>query len=148
MAPIERTVLAPTIGAFLYRSKSEVIGMAKCFTQQEKEILKANPNVKAVRENRLTLTYEFRLKLWEHYQKGDSLKTVFIQHEFDLQVIDAKYIRSIKLNFKRNGCPSGGTNKTLGTNESRRTNTREEVQSLLKSGLFAKSRKGIAFHLK
>ena len=97
MAPIERTVLAPTIGAFLYRSKSEVIGMAKCFTQQEKEILKANPNVKAVRENRLTLTYEFRLKLWEHYQKGDSLKTVFIQHEFDLQVIDAKYIKSIKL---------------------------------------------------
>ena len=61
------TVLAPTIGAFLDMSKSEVIGMAKCFTQQEIEILKANPNVKAVRENRLTLTYEFRLKLWDHY---------------------------------------------------------------------------------
>lgn len=123
-----------------------VIRMAKRFTQQEIEILKANPNVKAVRENRLTLTYEFRLKLWDHYQNGDSLKTVFIQHEFDSQVIDAKYIGNIELNFKRNGCPSGGTNKTFGTNESRRTNTREEVQSLLESGLFVKSRKGIAFH--
>lgn len=120
--------------------------MAKRFTQQEIEILKANPNVKAVRENRLTLTYEFRLKLWDHYQNGDSLKIVFIQHGFDPQVIDAKYIENIKLNFKRNGCPSRGTNKTFGTNESQRTNTWEEVQSLLESGLFIKSRKGIAFH--
>lgn len=120
--------------------------MAKRFTQKEIEILKANPNVKAVRENRLTLTYEFRLKLWNHYQNGDSLKIVFIQHGFDPQVIDAKYIENIKLNFKRNGCPSRGTNKTFGTNESQRTNTWEEVQSLLESGLFIKSRKGIAFH--
>lgn len=120
--------------------------MAKRFTQQEIEILKANPNVKAVRENRLTLTYEFRLKLWDHYQNGDSLKIVFIQHGFDPQVIDAKYIENIKLNFKRNGCPTGGTNKVFGTNESQQSNTQEEIQSLLESGLFIKSRKGIAFH--
>lgn len=105
-----------------------------------------NPNVKAVRENRLTLTYEFRLKLWHHYQNGDSLKTVFIQHGFDLQVIDAIYIENIKLNFKRNGCPCGGTNKVFGVNESEHTNTWEEIQSLLESGLFIKSRKGITFH--
>lgn len=130
----------------MYMSKSMVIGMAKHFTQQEIEILKANPNVKAVRENRLTLTYEFRLKLWHHYQNGDSLKTVFIQHGFDLQVIDAKYIENIKLNFKRNGCPCGGTNKVFGVNESGHTNTWEEIQSLLESGLFIKSGKGITFH--
>lgn len=123
-----------------------VIGMAKRFTQQEIEILKVNPNVKAVRENRLTLTYEFRLKLWNHYQNGDSLKTVFIQHEFDSQVIDANYIRNIKLNFERNGCPTGGTNKVFGANESQQANTQEEIRSLLESGLFIKSRKGITFH--
>lgn len=120
--------------------------MAKRFTQQEIEILKANPNVKAVRENRLTLTYEFRLKLWDHYQKGDSLKAVFIQHGFDLQMIGAEYIHNREKNFKKYGCPSRGTNKVFGTNERQRANTREEVQSLLESGLFVKSRKGIAFH--
>lgn len=123
-----------------------VIGMAKRFTPQEIEILKANPNVKAVRENRLTLTYEFRLKLWYHYQNGDSLKTVFIQHGFDLQLIGTKYIHNREENFKKNGCPSGGTNKTFGANESQQANTEEEIQLLLESGLFIKSRKGIAFH--
>lgn len=123
-----------------------VIGMAKRFTQQEIEILKANPNVKAVRENRLTLTYEFRLKLWHHYQNGDSLRTVFIQHEFDTQMIGAKYIHNSEKNFKRNGCPTGGTNKVFGTNESQQANTQEEIQLLLESGLFIKLRKGIAFH--
>lgn len=134
------------MGAFLYMSKSMVIGMAKYFTPQEIEILKANPNVKAVRENRLTLTYEFRLKLWHHYQNGDSLRTVFIQHGFDLQIIGTKYIRNREENFKRNGCPSGGTNKTFGINESQRASTQEEIRLLLESGLFIKSRKGIAFH--
>lgn len=130
----------------MYMSKSMVIGMAKYFTPQEIEILKANPNVKAVRENRLTLTYEFRLKLWDHYQNGDSLKTVFIQHGFDPQMIGAEYIHNREKNFKKYGCPSRGTNKVFGANESRQANTQEEIRSLLESGLFVKSRKGIAFH--
>lgn len=123
-----------------------VIGMAKRFTQQEIEILKTNPNVKAVRENRLTLTYEFRLILWGHYQEGDSLKEVFIQHGFDIQRIGVRNIYSIKDKFKINGRPSRGTNKVFGIQTAQHTNTQEEIQSLLESGLFVKSRKGIAFH--
>lgn len=41
----------------------------KVFTKDEIAMLSANPNVKHCRENRLTFTYEFRLKLYEEWVK-------------------------------------------------------------------------------
>ena len=61
--------------------------MAKRYVQQEMAILQANPSVKAVRENRHTLTYEFRLKLWQQWKNGESLKNVFTENNFDLKMI-------------------------------------------------------------
>lgn len=121
--------------------------MASRFTQQEIKMLKENPNVKAVRENRLTLTYEFRLLLWQQWKSKGLLKSVFVQNGFDMQIIDMSHIYSIITNFEKRDKPSGGTNRIFGVNESRKyTNTQAEVKSLLNSGLFIKARNGIAFH--
>lgn len=120
--------------------------MAKQFTQQEIEILRANPNVKAVRANRLTLTYEFRLMLWQQWQEGRPIESVFVQNGFDVRMVRTQYIQNRIKNFKTFGKPSRGKNKAFGVNENGHITTEAEIQSLLESGFFIKSRKGIAFH--
>lgn len=118
----------------------------KIFTSQEMEILRQNPNVKHVRESRLTLTYEFRNLLWETWDEGNSINHTFESNGFDTNILGSQYINSIKLTFKRYGRPSGGKNKELGENLAIRKNTNKEIQTLLSSGLFIKICKGIGFH--
>lgn len=120
--------------------------MAKRFTQQEIEILSRNPQVKHIRENRLILTFEFRMKLWKQWSSGGSIRDTLESNGFDLAMIGAVYINRIIYNFKRDGCPSGAKNKMLGVNTHNIHNEEENVAELLSSGLFIKGRNGIAFH--
>lgn len=120
--------------------------MAKRFTRQEIEILSSNPNVKHARENRLTLTYEFRIVLWNEWSANGSIKGVLIENGFDLEILGRIFINHISEKFKRDGKPSRGTNQTLGVNSIDFKNTKEEIDYLLSSGLFIKGKSGISFH--
>ncbi|MEG2544843.1 MAG: IS3 family transposase [Longicatena sp.] len=139
------TALAPPIGAFLY-VKLYGVAMKKRYTQKEIEILSKNPNVKHARENRITLTYEFRIKLYEHWCNGVSAKIVLEENSFDTNLLGSNFINSIIVNFKKHGKPSGAQNKKIHMYANTFHNTDEEIKLLLSSGLFVKSSTGIGFH--
>lgn len=124
--------------------------MAKVFTQEEIEALGMNPHVKNVRNNRLTLTYEFRLILWNEWAKNPSVSTIRKILEFngfDCNMFGAKYIYSLHLNFKRYGKPSGATNKILGENALSFKTNKIDNDFLVSTGKFIKNgEKGIKFH--
>lgn len=116
------------------------------FTKEEIDVLSKSPYVKNIRENRLTFTYEFRCILYDAWIR-DSLiskirKTLEL-YGFDYNVIGHNVIHNIDINFKRNGRPSGGKNKTFGTPDS--LPERYDDEFLIGSGIFIKFGKGIRF---
>lgn len=123
--------------------------MAKRYTPQEIEILSKNPCVKHVRENRLTLTYEFKLILWNEWYNDPSVNTirkVLRDYHFDCTLFNNKFFHNIEMNFKRNGKPKNGSDKLFGiSHNSFRMSTRDN-EYLLSTGKFIKAKKGIRFH--
>ena len=50
--------------------------MAKIYTDEEIRYLRENPNVRVIRHDRLSLTYEFRCHLYDAYMaNGVSIKS-------------------------------------------------------------------------
>lgn len=120
--------------------------MAKRFTNEEIELLSKSPYVKDVRQDRLTLTYEFRCILYDEWIKQPTtyqVKSVFESYGFNCSILGKAFIKSTILNFKRSGRPSGGKNKTLGQNAS--TIELYDNSFLIDSGVFVKERRGINF---
>ena len=62
-------------------------------------------------------------------------------HGINVKSLGSEYIKSLNKTFKRHGMPVNGCNET----SCNRKNTDEEIETLLKSGKFKKSRKGIIF---
>ena len=120
--------------------------MAKRFTNEEIELLSKSPYVKDVRQDRLTLTHEFRCILYDEWIKQPTtyqIKSVFESYGFNCSILGKAFIKSTILNFKRSGRPSGGKNKTLGQNAS--TIELYDNSFLIDSGVFVKERRGIHF---
>ena len=120
--------------------------MAKRFTNEEIELLSKSPYVKDVRQDRLTLTHEFRCILYDEWVKQPTtcqVKSVFESYGFDCSILGKVFIKSTILNFKRNGRPSGGKNKTFRQNAS--TIELYDNSFLIDSGVFVKGRRGINF---
>lgn len=120
--------------------------MAKRFTNEEIELLSKSPYVKDVRQDRLTLTHEFRCILYDEWIKQPTtyqVKSVFESYGFNCSILGKAFIKSTILNFKRSGRPSGGKNKTLGQNAS--TIELYDNSFLIDSGVFVKERRGIHF---
>ena len=120
--------------------------MAKRFTNEEIELLSKSPYVKDVRQDRLTLTHEFRCILYDEWIKQPTtyqVKSVFESYGFNCSILGKAFIKSTILNFKRSGRPSGGKNKTLGQNAS--TIELYDNSFLIDSGVFVKERRGINF---
>ena len=116
------------------------------FTKEEIDVLSNSPYVKNIRENRLTFTYEFRCILYDAWIRDSSISKIRKTLElygFDYNVIGHNVIHNIDINFKRNGRPSGGKNKTFGTPDS--LPERYDDEFLTGSGIFIKSRNGIRF---
>lgn len=116
------------------------------FTKEEIDVLSKSPYVKNIRENRLTFTYEFRCILYDAWIRDSSISKIRKTLElygFDYNVIGHNVIHNIDINFKRNGRPSGGKNKTFGTPDS--LPERYDDEFLTGSGIFIKSRNGIKF---
>ena len=120
--------------------------MAKRFTNEEIELLSKSPYVKDVRQDRLTLTYEFRCILYDEWIKQPStphIRSVLNSYGFDCSMLGREYIRSVTKNFKHRGRPSRGKNKTFGQNAS--SIELYDNSFLIDSGIFVKAGKGINF---
>jgi transposase InsO family protein len=115
----------------------------KRYTDEEIRILQANPNVKSVRINRLTLTFEFRKKLYEAYKAGQSIRDVLEAGGISCVMIGSECIKHLKYRFRKCGSPTNG--RSVSTCMYHHRNTPEEIGELLDSGLFVKSRTGIVF---
>ena len=116
------------------------------FTKDEIDVLSKSPYVKNIRENRLTFTYEFRCILYDAWIRDSSISKIRKTLElygFDYNAIGHNVIHNIDINFKRNGRPSGGKNKTFGIPDL--LPERYDDEFLTGSGIFIKSRNGIKF---
>ncbi|MGN1406397.1 MAG: IS3 family transposase [Erysipelotrichaceae bacterium] len=120
----------------------------KIFTKDEIAVLSANPNVKHCRYNRLTLTYEFRLKLYEEWIKNPGVGTirrVMNENGIDTGMIGCNVISHITEAFKVRGKPTFGTNNKFGINASSFKTDQNDNDFLISTGMFVKGRKGIKF---
>lgn len=116
----------------------------KRYTKEEIEQLSKNPIVRSVNEKRLVLTFEFRVELFKEWEKKPGMRVIqkmLTDHGINVKSLGSEYIKSLNKTFKRHGMPINGCNET----SYNRKNTDEEIETLLKSGKFKKSRKGIIF---
>lgn len=121
----------------------------KRFTEAEIELLRQSPYVKHVRPNRLTLTFEFRMILWESWVKEpyiSTLKQVYMDHGLNVQMIGSQQIGHLQHNFKTHGKPSGGTNKIFKKNEYVHNTSKKDRDYLISTGKFIIRGRGITFH--
>ena len=128
-------------------STNWVFFMAKIYTEQEIQILSKNPNVKYVRENRLVLTFEFRLKLYDEWIKDPKISTVrkvLNENGINTRMTGQKFISSLHEKFKRNR-PSRASNSTFGVNTNSFKTNKDDDEYLLSTGVFVKGRNGITF---
>lgn len=80
----------------------------KRYSEGEMEALRKNPNVLEVKENRLSLTLEFRQQIYEQWVLQPERPTVRKLLEiggFDTQKLGPSFIRSVDSVFKRGGRP-------------------------------------------
>lgn len=120
----------------------------KIYTKEEIAHLRKNSNVKDIRDNRLTLTYEFRLKMYEAWALNPStgtIRKILVENGFDSRIVGANWIRDQNKTFKKFGKPSSGKNKVLNQNSSVFRVDIEYDNYLLSTGKFEKGKKGIRF---
>ena len=89
-------------------------GYNQRFTDEEIKALKENPYVTDVRCDRLTVTYEFKLILYDAWLKNpgtSSIRATLSAYGFNTRIIGYKWINHQNCNFKINGKPSKGKNK-------------------------------------
>ena len=120
----------------------------KRYTQQEIKMLRENPNVKHIRENRLTVTYEFKLKMYDAWVLNPSVGTIrkiLIESGIEPQIVGSKWINHQNEKFKRHGKPSNGKNKVLNQNALNFRVDKEYDDYLISTGKFESSGKGLRF---
>ena len=118
----------------------------KRFTKDEIDILSKSPYVKNIRENRLTFTYEFRCILYNEWIKSPTvvqIRKVLTLYNFNCVMIGYKVVNRIHRDFKRNGRPSRGKNKSFGIHEL--LAEKYDDSYLVDSGVFIKSGIGVRF---
>lgn len=121
--------------------------MKKMYSDQEIKLLSENPNVKYVRRNRLVLTFEFRLKLYDEWVKNPSVSTirkVLNENGINTRITGKDFEHHLNLNFKHNK-PFKASNSKFGVNASTFKTNKDDVEYLLSTGVFVKGRKGITF---
>ena len=91
--------------------------MPKRFTNEEIELLSKSPYVKDIKQDRLTLTHEFRCILYDEWIKQPStfqIRETLKSFGFDCSMLGKIIINNIIINFKRYGRPTNGKNKVFG----------------------------------
>ena len=120
--------------------------MPKKFTNEEIELLSKSPYVKAIKQDRLVLTHEFRCILYDEWIKQPStlqIRETLKSYGFDCSMLGKIIINNININFKRYGRPTNGKNKVFG--QSIYSVELYDNSFLVDSGVFVKGRRGITF---
>ena len=145
MVPIERTThgqcVAPTMGAFFCFMRRQH------FTKEQIEKYSKDPRVKFINENKMILTYEFRLKLWEETIPNHSAPDVRIALEnngFDTKLLSANWISDFAKRFRLRK-PCGAKNELIYNPNTVSHIDKNYDEYLLSTGKFIKSRRGINF---
>lgn len=121
--------------------------MKKMYSDQEIKLLSENPNVKYVRRNRLVLTFEFRLKLYDEWVKKpgiSTIKRVLNENGIDTKITGKNFVKGTHSNFKRR-IPCGASNSIFGVNTNSFKTNKDDDEYLLSTGVFVKGRNGITF---
>lgn len=121
--------------------------MKKMYSDQEIKLLSENPNVKYVRRNRLVLTFEFRLKLYDEWVKNPSVSTIrkaLNENGINTRITGKDFEHHLNLNFKHNK-PFRASNSEFGVNASTFKTNKDDDEYLLSTGVFVKGRNGITF---
>lgn len=82
--------------------------MAKVYTDEEMQVYSKNPNVLFICRNRLSLTLEFRRKLydaWLEVPSASTIRKILIANGFDISSIGQDFYKDIAKGFKRSGPP-------------------------------------------
>jgi hypothetical protein len=118
-------------------------------TDAECEILRKNPNVKMAVPRRFSLTFDFRVKLYEywnsHSRTNQDIRDYMSVNGFDVSLFAGTWIIShLNSIMVRDGYPSNGKNAIPGQTQSFRSNE-ENNQYLVGTGRFIRRNKGITF---
>lgn len=116
----------------------------KVITDEAIKILSASRFVKQVRSNRITFTYEFRVMMWERWDKCRRISTirdVMKENGIDRSLFGYDVVAMIHRNFKKYGKPSNGQNNS--STYGKADHSYDEF--LISTGKFIRSRRGIAF---
>ena len=117
---------------------------AKHLTPEQISTLQANPAVKHVCENRITLTFEFRTRIYEEWIKDPSvllIRSYLNKHGLHQDLVGYQFIENLHKTFIRNGQPSNGKNSELYQTQNFRTDPESDAL-LLSTGKFVKGRNG------
>ena len=122
---------------------------AQHFTEEQIEKFRSDPNVRYVDDHTLRFKYEFRVLLYEVWEKEkrQGIKKVLVENGYDLKELGNCYIGSLCKSFSRKGRPtSAKNNHSLGEVNIYHTNPADN-QYLISTGKFVRGRngKGIAF---
>ena len=71
------------------------------FTPEEVKVLRENPNVLRVSDNRITYTRAFKVHLVDEYRKGKRPTQIFREAGFDTKVLGSKRIERAAANWKK-----------------------------------------------
>ena len=119
----------------------------KHFTNEQIEKYSKDSRVKYIDENKMILTYEFRLKLWFETLPNHSTSDVrhaLINNHFEVKGIYCNWFFKLSENFKLRK-PCGAKNETFCTLLPTSNADKTYDNYLLSTGKFIKSRKGIKF---
>ena len=109
--------------------------MAKVYTTEEMEILRANPNVKEVKENRVRLTFEFRKILfaqWKDEPGQKIVRKVLAEHGFDVSMFNKGFVENLHKRMRKFGEPTNGKSAA----NARELPGEDDAQYLINSGKF------------
>ncbi|MCH4014541.1 MAG: IS3 family transposase [Solobacterium sp.] len=119
---------------------------ARRLTDEQIQQLRKDPNVRQVNRNRISFTYEFRMKMYERWVVNPSATAIrqFLTDEgYNSRMFNCAFVKNIHNNFKRHGRPTNGRRTSISTYSHR--NTADEISKLLATGKFVKTGNGITF---
>ena len=120
----------------------------KHFTVEEQELLRSNPCVRYVSENKVMWTKEFRTEMYEAWIKDPSPGTIrkcLSAHQIDPSVLGWEVVHHIGINFKQNGRPSNGGSHVLYQPAKFHANEAESTYLVSTGKFINRGKSGISF---
>ena len=118
--------------------------MVKIYTDEEICYLRENPNVRVIKRDRLSLTYEFRCHFYDAYMTSgrSGMRAALEQAGIPCKMIGLDVIRHLCGNFdKRRPVNCSGTAPSTKNHP----NTPQEIDLLISSSVFVRKINGISF---